>query len=162
MLNANIAEEKRKIMKESSEVIIISKGILVAALDKMRAIFGEDVICTLLYHVGRAVGLAIRDKYLDNDGSSLTDLGGLREILQRARDIGFIRLSSVDMKSGILKVIVDFTPDEICIEKSSPYPLLRGLIDGLLGNGKASIIDIRKGKELVEIYFLINGGLRWW
>jgi len=162
MLNANIAEERRKIVKESNEVIVISKSILAAALNKMRAIFGEDVICTLLYHVGRAIGLAIRDEYLDNNGSSLTDPGGLKEILQKARDIGFIRLSSVDTKLGILKVIVDFTPDEICVEKSSPYPLLRGLIDGLLGNGRASIIDVRKGKELAEICFLINGGLRWW
>ncbi len=160
MLNANIAEERRKILEGNSEVIVISKDILAAALHKMKYIFGEDVICTLLYHVGRAIGLAIRDKYLGSSNSFQTI--GLKGVFQKAVDIGFVKLSSLDTKSGILKITVDYTLDDICSEKASPYPMLRGLVDGLLGNARTTIIDVRKRNGLTEIYFLINGNLSWW
>lgn len=65
MMGMNVVEYRS--IGKNNDVIVINKDVLVRALLKMKMLFGEDVICTLLYHLGRAVGLAIRDKYLSDN-----------------------------------------------------------------------------------------------
>ncbi len=158
-MNANFVG-KSKLIDGKDDIVIISKEVLINAFHKMKLMFGESVICTLLYHMGKAIGLAMRDKYLPllNNGNNTSDIAfvNIENILQKARDLGFIKISSINVESSILKVVVDYAMDEICTLQTSPFPLLRGLIDGLVGNMKASLIDVKKAGECIELYFYLH------
>ena len=148
---------------EKADLIVINKGIIINAMLKMKNVFGEDVVCTLLYHVGKAIGSAIRDENFNRrmmyKSPSLFD--GINEVLQEVEKTGFIKSFSIYPESGIVKLVVNHCVDEICAEKSSPYPLLRGLMDGILGSSKSSIVDVRRRGGDAEVLFLISENIKW-
>jgi len=157
MLNTNIAEGRGKL--RNNRTIIINKDVLLMALSIMKASFGDNIVCTLLYHVGRALGSAILNMYIGNNSSLKTII---ERVLQEAKDMGLIELTEASVEDGVIRILVDPDIDRICNRNSPPYPLFRGLINGLFKNLKPTLIDVREKDGYVELYFLIDEEYKWW